>query len=273
MHTPTETHELWTLREGEGPLVATAIHAAHAVRDELLHWLSLEECVRAREEDPYVDVLAREVPVWMIPTRSRFEVDLNRPREQAVYRTPEMAWGLQVWKVPLPRPMVRRSLAAYDAFYARLYRLLDGIRARHGGFVLLDLHDYNHRRAGPHAPPDDPRRNPEVNLGTGTMDRAYWAPVVERFLADARGFTGFGRPLDVRENVKFRGRELARRLHRDFPGTGCVLAVEFKKFFMDEWTGILDVERFDLLRALIRHLLPGLREALETVLERGARTP
>jgi hypothetical protein len=34
----------------------------------------------------------------MITHRSRFEVDLNRPRREAVYRIPEDAWGLDIWR-------------------------------------------------------------------------------------------------------------------------------------------------------------------------------
>ena len=57
--------------------------------------------------------------------RSRFEVDLNRPRDEAVYRTPDMAWGLQVWKAPPPEDVVERSLAVHDRFYDDLQVRLD----------------------------------------------------------------------------------------------------------------------------------------------------
>lgn len=50
---------------------------------------------------------------------------------------------------------------------------------------------------------------------------------------------GKGR-LDVRENVCFRGRHIAQWVHDRFPETGCVLAIEIKKFYMDEHTGRLD---------------------------------
>ncbi len=256
-------------RLGEGPVIATAIHSSHFMRTELLPLLGLDEAQRSREEDPYTDVLAQECPSWILPPCSRFEVDLNRPREEAVYRMPEMAWGLQVWKEPLPEAVVQRSLAEYDRFYAALYSLLDQLVERHGGFVVLDLHDYNHRRAGPHEPPADPAENPEVNIGTGSLDRERWGGLVDRFMGELHGFDYFGRHLDVRENVKFLGRELARRVHQDYAGKGCVLAVEFKKFFMDEWTGILDVHQFDRLRQLLRATLPGLEESLAQAIGAG----
>jgi hypothetical protein len=47
--------------------------------------------------------------------------------------------------------------------------------------VVFDLHTYNHRREGPDTPPAEEVGNPEVNLGTGTMDRRKWAPIIDRF--------------------------------------------------------------------------------------------
>jgi N-formylglutamate amidohydrolase len=60
--------------------------------------MSLPEADRLREEDPFTDVIASAVPSRMITHRSRFEVDLNRPRREAVYRIPEDAWGLDIWR-------------------------------------------------------------------------------------------------------------------------------------------------------------------------------
>ncbi len=66
-------------------------------------------------------------------------------------------------------------------------------------------------------PPADEAENPQVNVGTGTMDRARWAPVVDRFIADLRAYDFPGGRLDVRENVKFRGGHFSRWVHETFP--------------------------------------------------------
>ncbi len=248
---------LWRL--GEGPILATAVHSAHGLRAELRPWMALGECERAREEDPYTDHWARLAPSWILPTRSRFEVDLNRPPREAVYRHPGMAWGLTVWRAPLPETLVRRSLALHAQFYAHLGALIERLLTRHRRLVVLDLHSYNHRRDGPWAAPADPRFNPEVNVGTGSLDRTRWAPLVARFMDDLRACG-----LDVRENVKFRGRYLAQWVHARFPPVA-VLAIEFKKTFMDEWTGVGDPEAIARLGAALRATFPGLRQALEDV--------
>lgn len=196
---------IWRLTEGDSPLVAVAVHDGHAVRGEVAALLALNEKERRHEEDPFTGRWATIAETQIVGLRSRFEVDLNRPREQAVYLQPANAWGLRIWKKEPPAELIARSLAGYDAFYADVQRAFADLQRRFGRFVVFDLHTYNHRREGPHTPPADPEQNPEVNIGTGTMDRQRWAPVVDRFIADLRAFDFLGRRLDVRENVRFRG--------------------------------------------------------------------
>jgi N-formylglutamate amidohydrolase len=157
--------------------------------------------------------------------------------------------------------MVEQSLRLYDDFYAHLRHLLERLVARHGRVVVFDLHSYNHIREGGAAA--DPQQNPEVNLGTRSMQRTYWAPVVERWLAEMRAYDYFGRPLDVRENIKFFGGHLPGWVHQNFPETVCALAIEVKKFFMDERTGELDRQQHDKLHAALRQAAAGVWEELE----------
>lgn len=259
---------IWLDHEGEGPLVATAIHAGHELRHELLPLLALDDASRLREEDPYTDQWVDIVPSWIVDTHSRFEVDLNRSREEAVYTSPEMAWGLNLWKVPLTKSDIAHSLDEYDAFYLELEKLLNHVATRYRHFVVLDLHAYNYRREGPDAPPADPATHPEVNIGTGTLDRLRYASVVERFIKDLRNFDFLGRHLDVRENVKFKGRQLASWIHQRFPQSACVLAVEFKKFFMDEWTGQGYPNAIRAIHDALQSTLPGIVEELKRM-EKG----
>jgi N-formylglutamate amidohydrolase len=230
----------WLLERGNGPLLATAIHDGHEVRDDLLSRFALPEEERLREEDPDTGGWTDVAPNRLICLRSRFEADLNRPREKAVYRTEADAWGLKVWKRPPDDDTVAKSLAVYDAFYEEIHALLTRMVARYGRVVVLDLHSYNHRREGAEGPPADPRENPDINLGTGTMVRSRWASLVDRFIVDLRNADFPGHALDVRENVKFRGGYFPQWIHEHFEQSVCVLSVEVKKFYMDEWTGISD---------------------------------
>jgi N-formylglutamate deformylase len=251
------------VHEGEGPIVATAIHDGHALRPECAARISLDEVVRLREEDPYTARIAAVVPTRLIATRSRFEVDLNRPRDKAVYVSAEDAWGLEVWRDAPPADLIARSLAEYDAYYATLERVLRDCERRYGRFVVLDVHSYNHCRDGAGCDAEA-EANPVVNLGTGTVDRARWGPLVDRFRTELAAAGQGGRPLDVRENVKFKGGQMSRWIHQSFPTTGCALALEFKKTFMDEWSGVVDDAHVAELARAVAATLPGLVESLGT---------
>ncbi len=260
---------IWREEVGEGPLVAVAIHDGHAVRDEVAEWLAIDERERLYEEDPYTGQWAERVSTRIVGTRSRFEVDLNRSRDKAVYRTPEDAWGLTVYKPGLPDDIVDRSLAEYDAFYEAMYDILSDLERKYGRFVVFDLHNYNHRRAGPDEPPVSPDDNPQVNIGTGWMDRSKWAPIVDRFMADLAAHDFAGGKLDVRENVKFRGGHFVRWVHESFPESGCGIAIEFKKFFMDEWTGKGDPTLVEAIGEALRSTVPGILEELGGISSAG----
>ncbi len=261
----------WYLERGQGPLLATAIHDGHNVRDELRDLFALDEATRLREEDPFTGQWTAVSPTRLVGLHSRFEVDFNRPRAQAVYRRPEDAWGLDVWKAELPVDCVERSLAVYDAFYAEVHGLLQRMVRRYHRVVVLDLHTYNHRRQGPDAPAAAAHENPEVNVGTGTMDRRRWAPLVDRLIVDLRNFDYLGRRLDVRENVRFRGGHFPWWVHQTFPQSVCVLALEVKKFFMDEWTGQADETQVAAVERALKSAVWGIHEELVKLglMERG----
>jgi N-formylglutamate amidohydrolase len=123
-------------------VVATAVHAGHELRPAVAACMALDDETRRREEDPFTDLLIQGLDGRLVVHRSRFEVDLNRPRETAVYRRAEDAWGLQVWRRTLPDHEREASLALHDDFYAALGDCLDRLLAN-GSVLVLDVHSYN----------------------------------------------------------------------------------------------------------------------------------
>jgi N-formylglutamate deformylase len=258
--------EHWVIKEGNIPIIATAIHNGHDVRFELEKFLAIDDPGRLREEDPYTAIWATVVPNRAIVLTSRFEVDLNRPREKAVYLSPEDAWDLKVWDHQPSKEAIERSLAEYDAFYDEVGRLFSHVQKRFGYFVVFDLHTYNYRRSGPQGEEADPRFNPDVNLGTGTIEEYdHWKPLIERFRGDVKRFDFSGHHLDIRENVKFKGGYFPFWIHQKFGKHACVLSIEFKKFFMDEWSGMADYEKVELIRKLLDSTVPGILDELKKI--------
>jgi N-formylglutamate amidohydrolase len=254
---------LWRCRRGAAPLIGTSLHSGHDMRPELLPFLGIDEETRIREEDPFTDYWAAACATHIIARRSRFEVDLNRRIEEAICVEPADCWNLAIWERPIPDSMRERSLAEHTAFYRMLDELLDEWVEPPGRFVIYDFHSYNHRRAGPQAPPADPAATPEINIGTGSMERDYWAPVVDAFMERVAGHDFAGRRLNVCENVNFQGGYFARYVHERYPRQGCVLAIEVKKFFMDEWTGVTDLDQVAELRAAFEATFPAVTASLE----------
>lgn len=254
----------WRLESGSGPIVATAIHDGHAVREEIAGLLALDDAQRLREEDPFTAEWTSLASNRVAGLVSRFQVDLNRPREKAVYVVPEDAWGLDVWRHRPTEQMIARSLDEYDGFYRDMKSYLDRIVEENGQFVVYDLHTYNYRRDGAEAPPADPVANPQVNIGTGTMDRDRWASVVDRMIDDLRAYDFPGGALDVRENIKFKGGEFSRWINDTYSGVGCAVAIEFTKFFMDEWTGVPDRSMVTAIGDALTSTVPGVLEALDS---------
>jgi hypothetical protein len=243
---------LWRVSRGEGPVVATAIHDGHGLRDEVRAAMKLADGDRLREEDPHTGQAVEGVPNHVVAMRSRFEFDLNRAGDAAVYCTPEQCWGLDIWSAPPADDLIARSRALHAGFYRMIAGLLDEIAAGHDRFVLLDVHSYNHRRDGPDAPPTPQAEAPDINIGTFSMPRDLWAPLLDPLIETMRTFDFNGRRLDVRENVAFQGKgELARFVHERYPGHGCAIALEFKKFYMDEWTGEADPAELEAMRGFI----------------------
>jgi N-formylglutamate deformylase len=249
------------------PIVTAAIHDGHQLSEDHDRLFALSEIERLREEDPFTGIWAKISDNHIVARRSRFEFDLNRSPERAIYLLPSDAWGLNVWKTEPPEEITQNALKQYTATYERIHVGLSNLIEKFGKIVILDLHSYNHRRKGADAAPDDPQLNPEINIGTGTMDRNYWAPLVDRFITELRGIDIQGRKLDVRENIKFRGGYFPTWIHKTYKKSVCCISVEYKKFFMDEWSGEPDMDLIGAISNMLTETIPGLMDEISNINE------
>jgi N-formylglutamate deformylase len=254
----------WDITVADGPVVATAIHDGHAIRDALQPLLRLADEERLREEDPLTGLFTSVGDVRICARTSRFEVDLNRPRDGAVYARPADCWGLEVWRTPLPRAEIERSLAAWDRFYAMVEELLERLLSRWEAVLLIDLHSYNHRRDGADLPPAAQDGNPDIELGLTTAAPARWGAVCERFAEALRRTPVRGAVPDVRANVRFpTGGHFPEWVYARWGDRVCTISPEYKKIFMDEWTAQVDLVALEALRRGLRHAVDAVRPAFE----------
>ena len=251
------------LLAGSTALIAAALHDSNVIDADIKDHFIISSEDRFREEDPYTAEFTFVGSVRIISNRSRFIVDLNRPREKAVYRGPEDAWGLDLYKNPIPDDILERALHYYDSFYSEVYTLFTGLIRQWGKIFIYDFHSYNYRRNGPNAPELPKELNPDINIGTGNINRDYWSRLIDRFILDLKSFDYNGRNLDVRENIRFKGGYFSQWVAQNFPLTACVLAIEVKKFFMDEWTGLPYLDDIAMLKKAFFATRIGVMEELK----------
>ena len=229
-------------RTGGGPITATAIHAGHVIRPDLAAHLAIDDEDRRREEDPLTDYFLSLADNLVRVNRSRFECDMNRARDKSISNDPEDTWGLTIWKDDLPDAMQETSRELHDQFYGEMRAMFDALLERHERIVVFDLHSYNHRRDGADAAPAPVRENPDIDIGATTLDKAVYGDLLNAVTAELRGTAIKGQPLEVHENVRYPdGGNFPEWLCETYGKRACVMTLEYKKIFMDEWTGTLDI--------------------------------
>ncbi|QDU89678.1 hypothetical protein Pla175_30720 [Pirellulimonas nuda] len=62
--------------------------------------------------------------------------------------------------------------------------------------------------------------------------------------------------------MRFKGGHFSAWIHETFPTSVCSIAIEFKKFFMDEWSGEADLREVDAIFGALKSTLPGVRSEL-----------
>lgn len=248
------------------PILGVALHASGELAPDLLDRMAISREARRFEEDPGTDRFLSRTTHRLVAEQSRYEVDLNRPPDTAMYTSPEMAWGVQVWETP-PSPAQReRVLEKWYAFHTAVDAAVADAIERFGRCIVLDLHSYNYQRDGPRDWRTDGK--PVINLGTGHLrldDEG--AQLKEWFFQELQGHTYLGEEMAVAENQVFQGGYLNRRLSRTFGPRCLTFSIEYKKVFMDPEAQVID-------EAGLRDLIDQFDATVEALAERiGAPLP
>ena len=103
------------------PYVCAAVHDGHQFRKDLWGNCLHTEFDRWYEEDPETKNMVATHSIVIAGCDSRFEYDLNRAPETAIYTD---AWGKQLWKNPLPKKMHEKSMQKHTNFYKVVHALI-----------------------------------------------------------------------------------------------------------------------------------------------------
>ncbi len=225
--------------------LGVALHNGSRIRPELLGAMEAEQEERFREEDPYTEYFLYDFPIQLIARDSRFEYDLNWEMDRCIYPAGEKKWGLQVWNRPLMDSEIEWTYNKYKEFHGLMDLLIGYILEYQSFAILFDIHSFCYQREERLKWWEDDK--PEVNLGTRFINRAHFSSLVDLFLQHTSKMEINGHSLRVGENVLFPGGFLTRKYAESHMRKVLVLAIEYKKIFMDEWTGELFPQELDML--------------------------
>jgi hypothetical protein len=208
------------------PYVCAAIHDGHQFRKELWDYCSHSEYDRWYEEDPMTLQMIQHQPIVLAGRDSRFEYDLNRDPENAIFET---AWDKVLWKKPLTGAMKDRSLKKHADFYTVTSALIKKLETKFSHCIVYDIHSYNWKRWD--------REVPTFNLGIANIDVTRFGVSIEQWrslLSEVNLPNNLNNGADC-NNTFFGHGYFLKFITKSFKNT-LVLATEVKKIYCDELT-------------------------------------
>lgn len=227
--------------ENYAPYICGAVHDGHQFRKSLWDICLHTEYERWYEEDPCTKKMVQSHPIVIAGCDSRFEYDLNRAPETAIYTD---AWGKQLWRNPLPAAEKEVSLKKHDSFYEVVHALVEKIESLYGKALVFDMHSYNWKRWD--------RPVPTWNLGTANINNERFGDLAASWshrLGSLNLPNGIESTSKINDTFQGNGYFL-KYITQNFKNT-LVLATEIAKVYCDEYEGILYPE---VVRSLEEHL-------------------
>ncbi|MCT4629651.1 N-formylglutamate amidohydrolase [Winogradskyella sp.] len=223
-----------------------AVHDGHQFRKSLWGNCLHTEYERWYEEDPETKNMIISHPIVIAGCDSRFEYDLNRDPENAVFDT---AWGKQLWRQPLPDKEKELSLQKHLNFYKVVHALISKLEEKFGVCVVYDMHSYNWQRWD--------REVPTWNLGTSNIDNMRFGNSIESWRQSLESIV---LPNKIKQTAKvndtFQGNGyFLKYITKNFKNT-LVLATEIAKVYCDEYKQINYPEVVSAVEQQLQTLLP-----------------
>ncbi|MEN8798665.1 MAG: N-formylglutamate amidohydrolase [Flavobacteriaceae bacterium] len=228
------------------PYVCGAVHDGNQFRRSLWENCLHTEYERWYEEDPCTKEMVRSHPVVIAGCDSRFEYDLNRGPENAIY---DDAWGKALWKEPLSVQEREQSLEKHKAFYKVTHALISKIEQKYGRAIVFDMHSYNWKRWD--------REVPVWNLGTTNIDNTRFGEVINSWRAKLSKMdlpNGLNSTAGI--NDTFYGKGYFLKYITDHFKDTLVLATEIAKVYCDEDSGIIFPEVVRSVEEQLKELIP-----------------
>jgi len=228
------------------PYICAAVHDGHQFRKSLWDNCLHSAYERWYEEDPCTYAMVQSHPIVIKGCDSRFEYDLNRPPESAIY---EDAWGKQLWSKPLAPYERKRSLEKHEMFYAVVHALVKQIEYKYGTALVFDMHSYNWKRWN--------RAVPTWNLGTANIDAKRFSKLADSWIEKlGKMKLPNGIVTTAKINDTFKGNGYFLKYITDHFQNTLVLATEIAKVYCDELDGTIYPEVVSAVEEQLKELIP-----------------
>lgn len=235
------------------PFVCGAVHDGHQFRKSLWKNCLHTEYERWYEEDPCTKKMVQDFPIVVAGLDSRFEYDLNRPPETAIFDT---AWGKKLWQSPLSQNEKEHSLDKHANFYKVVHALMAKLETSFQNVIVFDMHSYNWKRWD--------REVPVWNLGTSNIDNDRYGGLVESWRSKLESISlpnGIKTTSKVNDTFQGNGHFL-KYITKNFDNT-LVLATEISKVYCDELTGVIFPEVVAAVEEQLKLLIPEMVKEFE----------
>lgn len=263
---PDTTHPLFTFHQGTAPLFISMPHVGTHLPPAIAARLT-PEARQVPDTDWHLERLygfARELGASiLVPTHSRYVVDLNRPPDGASLYPGQSVTGLcpvdtfddtPLYADPDDAPgeaeVAARRTAYWEPYHAQLRAELERMRAEHGVAVLWDAHSIRSV-----LPRFFEGRLTDLNLGTGKGTSCDPA-LADELLGIAKAATGYTAVL----NGRFTGGYITR--HYGEPARN-IHAVQLE---MTQCSYMQEALPFDYLPEVAARVQPHLRRMVEAAL-------
>lgn len=252
--------DLLDLHRGDAPLLISIPHNGTRVPASIASRLT-DEARRVPDTDWHVADLyafARELGAsLLVPTHSRYVVDLNRSEDDVSLYPGQNTTGLcpvvrfdggpvyRDGEAPDAAEIAARVDTYWRPYHAALADELARLRAAHGRVVLWEAHSIRGT-----LPFLFEGRLPDLNLGTagGASCSAALQEALGRVLAAQSGY-------DTVVNGRFKGGHITRHYGRPASGVDAVQLEISQRCYMDEASFAWDAERAAALTPVLRALL------------------
>lgn len=227
------------------PYACAAIHNGHHFSKDL--WDNCLHTAHDRwyEEDPCTGQMISGLPITLIAHDSRFEYDLNRHPDTAIYET---AWGKSLWRNPLSDKNRSKAIQKHENFYKVVLTLLVKLEELFGSVVFYDIHSYNWKRWD--------RDVPVFNIGTSNIDHDKFSVAIKQWQEILSGIElPIEAKVDCTINDVFQGNGFFLKYITANSKNSLVLATEISKVYCDESTGQIYPEVVQTIQDLFKYYI------------------